>query len=69
VTDYEKSDQFYSNVCGFQEVFRERGISMIFMSNGNTHHDLGLMEITYRRRIGKDGHVQVAAGNGRTAGD
>jgi catechol 2,3-dioxygenase len=68
VTDYEKSGQFYSNVCGFQEVFREPGISMIFMSNGNTHHDLGLMEITTGNRIGKDGHVQVAAGNGRTPG-
>ena len=68
VTDYEKSGQFYSKVCGFQEVFREPGISMIFMSNGNTHHDLGLMEITTGDRIGKDGHVQVAAGNGRTPG-
>jgi len=68
VTDYEKSGQFYGNVCGFQEVFREPGISMIFMSNGNTHHDLGLMEITTGDRIGKDGHVQVAAGNGRTPG-
>ena len=41
---------------------------MIFMSNGNTHHDVGLMEITTGERIGKGGHVQVAPGNGRTAG-
>jgi catechol 2,3-dioxygenase len=68
VSDYEKSGQFYSNVCGFKEVFREPGISMIFMSNGNTHHDLGLMEITTGIRTGKDGYVQVAAGNGRTPG-
>src|SRR6266851_5100237 len=68
VTDYEKSGQFYSNVCGFREVFREPAISMIFMSNGNTHHDLGLMEITTGERIGKGGHVQVAPGKGRTAG-
>jgi catechol 2,3-dioxygenase len=68
VTDMEASGRFYSDVCGFQEVFREPGISMIFMSNGNTHHDLGLMEITKAQRIGRDGHVQVATGQGRTPG-
>jgi catechol 2,3-dioxygenase len=68
VTNVEDSARFYSEVCGFREVFREPAISMIFMSNGNTHHDLGLMEITSGERIGKGGHVQVAPGNGRTAG-
>jgi catechol 2,3-dioxygenase len=68
VTDVEASGKFYSDVCGFQEVFREPGISMIFMSNGNTHHDLGLMEITDGQRIGRDGHVQVAGGNGKRPG-
>jgi catechol 2,3-dioxygenase len=68
VTDMEASGKFYRDVCGFQEVFREPGISMIFMSNGNTHHDLGLMEITEGQRIGRDGHVQVVGGDGRRPG-
>jgi len=68
VRDVERSAAFYRNVCGFQEVFREPGISMIFMSNGNTHHDLGLMEITNDVRIGRDGHVQVKPGAGKTPG-
>lgn len=68
VTDVEKSAAFYRDVCGFREVFREPGISMIFMSNGNTHHDLGLMEITQKERIGRDGHVQVHPGMGKTPG-
>ena len=68
VTDVEKSAAFYRDVCGFREVFRETGISMIFMSNGNTHHDLGLMEITQQERIGRDGHVQVHPGMGKTPG-
>jgi catechol 2,3-dioxygenase len=68
VRDVEKSAAFYRDVCGFQVVFREDGISMIFMSNGNTHHDLGLMEITDATRIGRDGHVQVKPGAGKTPG-
>jgi catechol 2,3-dioxygenase len=68
VADVEASAAFYRDVCGFQEVFREPGISMIFLSNGNTHHDLGLMEITPAERIGRDGHIQVSTGNGRTPG-
>jgi catechol 2,3-dioxygenase len=68
VSDVEKSAAFYRDVCGFREVFREPGISMIFMSNGNTHHDLGLMEITSEERVGRDGHLQVKPGSGKTPG-
>lgn len=68
VSDLERSGRFYTNVCGFEEVFREPGISMIFLSNGNSHHDIGLMEITKGERIGKDGHVQVRVGQGKSPG-
>ncbi len=68
VSDLERSGRFYTNVCGFEEVFREPGISMIFLSNGNSHHDIGLMEVTTGARIGKDGHVQVQPGQGKTPG-
>ena len=68
VSDVERSAAFYRDVCGFREVFREPGISMIFMSNGNTHHDVGLMEISPAERVGRDGHVQVKPGAGKTPG-
>lgn len=68
VNDVERSAAFYRDICGFQEVFREPGISMIFMSNGNTHHDLGLMEITQNERAGRDGYIQVRPGQGKTPG-
>ncbi|NYT43882.1 VOC family protein [Alcaligenaceae bacterium] len=68
VSDVERSAAFYRDVCGFKEVFREPEISMIFMTNGNTHHDLGLMEITPEDRVGRDGHVQVRPGAGKTPG-
>ncbi|MBJ3778617.1 VOC family protein [Acuticoccus mangrovi] len=68
VSDLERSGKFYADVCGFKEVFREPGISMIFMSNGNTHHDLGLMETMEKARIGRGGHVQASSGRGRYPG-
>jgi catechol 2,3-dioxygenase len=68
VSNVEESAAFYRDVCGFKEVFREPGISMIFMTNGNTHHDLGLMEITTEERVGRDGHLQVRPGTGQTPG-
>jgi catechol 2,3-dioxygenase len=68
VSDVEKSAAFYRDICGFREVFREPGISMIFMSNGNSHHDVGLMEISPAERVGRDGHVQVKPGAGKTPG-
>lgn len=61
VSDVESSASFYTDVCGFQEVFREEAISMIFMSNGKTHHDLGLMEITPGDRLGRDGYKHSAS--------
>lgn len=68
VSNVEKSAAFYRDVCGFREVFREPGISMIFMSNGNSHHDVGLMEISPAERVGRDGHIQVKPGAGKTPG-
>lgn len=68
VSDLEGSVKFYREVCGFVEVFREPGISMAFLSNGNTHHDVALMETATAPRAGRDGHVQVRTGRGRTAG-
>jgi len=68
VSDLERSAAFYQEVCGFQEVFREEGIHMAFLSNGNSHHDLALMETTTETRVGRDGHVQVSTGRGRVAG-
>ena len=68
VGELERSMHFYNKVCGFEEVFREPHITAGFLSNGNTHHDLGLIEVTDRPLVGRDGHVQVAKGRGLKAG-
>jgi catechol 2,3-dioxygenase len=68
VGDLEKSMRFYRDVCGIQEVFREPGIMAGFLSNGNSHHDIGLMQAANKPRVGRDGHVQIPTGRGHSAG-
>ena len=68
VGQLERSMRFYIDVCGIEEVRREPGIAAGFLSNGNTHHDVGLMQASGETRIGRDGHVQVSSGRGHTAG-
>lgn len=61
VSNLEKAREFYSQTCGFVEIFEEPAITAAFMSNGNTHHDLGLIEASTTDRIDKDGKVLIAA--------
>ncbi len=60
--------EFYRQICGIREVFREPGIEAGFLSNGNTHHDIGLMQAANKPRVGRDGHVQIPTGRGQVAG-
>jgi catechol 2,3-dioxygenase len=57
VGNIEAAMQFYVNVCGIEEVFRERKIKAGFVSNGRGHHDLGMVELAPRKLIGRDGEV------------
>jgi len=68
VTELGRSMAFYNHICGFEEVAREPGISAGFLTNGNTHHDLGLMEIGTETRTGIGGYVQVAESRMKHAG-
>ena len=68
VGELERSIQFYNKICGFELVFREPHFTMGFLSNGNTHHDLGLVQATDKQLIGRGGHVQVRAGKGVKSG-
>lgn len=68
VGDLEQSHAFYRDVCGLALVFDEPGIEARFYSNGNSHHDLALMQSSGRAHRGRDGHLQVAAERGRDAG-
>jgi catechol 2,3-dioxygenase len=45
VGDYERATDYYRDIAGFQEVYRQPDNKASFVSNGNTYHDLGLTDI------------------------
>ncbi|ARP74803.1 dioxygenase [Bordetella genomosp. 6] len=44
VRDTDASMRFYQDVVGFEEVYRVPAIGGGFLSNGNTHHDIGMVQ-------------------------
>ncbi len=68
VGELERSMRFFNRVCGIEEVYREPGIGAGFLSNGNTHHDIGAIQSGGGIRVGRDGHVQIPEGRGQHAG-
>jgi catechol 2,3-dioxygenase len=53
IGDYERAADYYRDVAGFREVYRQPNNMATFVSNGNTYHDLGLTDL--RSRYGKPG--------------
>ena len=45
VSDYEKAAEFYKNIVGFEELYRQPDNQAVFLTNGNTYHDLALTDI------------------------
>lgn len=62
VSDVEASIDFYTRVCGLDLASREPPIKAAFFSNGNSHHDLGMLETTRETVKGEDGHGILAGG-------
>ena len=46
VTELERSMAFYHRVAGLEESYRRPPIKAGFLGNGNTHHDIGMVEVT-----------------------
>lgn len=69
VSDIERSIRFYESVLGIELVRRERVLRMGFHSNGNTHHDVGMIEISRGQdRYGRDGKLQIPKTRGTSVG-
>lgn len=68
VGDLQKSLSFYRDLCGLTVVFDEPGVGASFLSNGNSHHDLALMQTSSEALVGRDGKVQKAATRGTEPG-
>ena len=45
VADFERSFDFYNQILGIEETFRIVDEKIVFLSNGNTHHDLAFIEV------------------------
>jgi catechol 2,3-dioxygenase len=68
VGDVERSARFYHEICGLELVRREPAITAAFLSNGNTHHDVGLIQVSPEARRGRDGFVQPSGTRGKRPG-
>lgn len=45
VSDYEKAYNYYRNVIGFEHAYIQPDNKASFVSNGNTYHDYGLIDV------------------------
>ncbi len=45
VSSLERSMTFYRNVIGLEEAWRRENIRAGFLNNGNTHHDVGMVDL------------------------
>lgn len=69
VSHLEESIKFYESVCGIELVRRERDLLIAFHSNGNTHHDIGIIEVSRGKdRYGRDGTLQIPKTRGTAPG-
>lgn len=69
VSDLERAISFYESVCGLELVRRERDLLIAFHSNGNTHHDIGIIEVSRGRdRYGRNGMLQIPKTRGLAPG-
>ena len=61
ITDLDRSVAFYTRVCGFEITALERRIGAGFFSNGNTHHDIGVVEVKNYEELAKSRHGETSA--------
>lgn len=51
--DHERVADFYRSVVGVEEAYRRPAVQAIFMSNGNTYHDIAFMDLSAPRGAGR----------------
>lgn len=69
VGDLEESTAFYTEIAGIELVRREPAIEAVFVSNGNTHHDIALIQCKGgAERRGRGGYVQASSYRGEAPG-
>ena len=68
VSDLERSIGFWSKTAGIELVRKEPGIKGGFHSNGNTHHDVGMIQAAQGVVRGRDGAEQPSSRRGHRPG-
>jgi len=68
VSDLARSTEFYHSVCGIHHIAGEPDVPIQFLTNGSSHHELGLIELHEGDRIGRDGFVQGTTRKGQKPG-
>ncbi|MDA0261451.1 MAG: VOC family protein [Proteobacteria bacterium] len=61
ITDLDQSVAFYTKICGFEITALEPNIGAGFFSNGNTHHDIGVVEVKNYAELAKTRHGETSA--------
>jgi len=64
VGDLKASRAFYHDLLGLADAFDEHGLEAWFLSNGNSHHDVALMQASERVLVGRDGLEQKGLDRG-----
>ena len=68
VGQLERSIEFYTRIAGIELVCLEPPIRGAFFSNGNSHHDVGMLEVTRQTVVGEAGHKILSGGGASQAG-
>ena len=69
VGDVNRNTRYYNRVFGLKIEATEPAVLASFLGNGNTHHDVGTVEITRGAdRVGRDGTVQISKDVGTSVG-
>ena len=53
VSDVDRSMEFYKSVVGIEEAYVQPKVRAGFLSNGNTHHDIGMVEASGPLGLGR----------------
>jgi catechol 2,3-dioxygenase len=61
IDDLDRSVEFYTKICGFEITALETKIGAGFFSNGNTHHDIGVVEVKNYAELAKSRHGETSA--------
>jgi catechol 2,3-dioxygenase len=68
VGELDRSVHFYEQIAGFEDAFRIDQVKAAFLTNGNTHHDLGVVECSNKPLLGRDGKPVPSSERAHTPG-